>query len=356
MTKMDIRKKGLRIRHLNNIMTTEEVKKKRGRKKKVVEPNIEDANIEENVVTLTENIVEKPKSRRGRKTKAVVNAYDVDNGLNNNSDDENIIVKLNIRTTDSVSILNIQEIPAFQPNAYDAHNSFESTPQFIQYRDLGKEPSDNGPVKHEEVEPEPDTKELKVVELLKDFEMKNKVSEWPQSTSISCYWCCHPFNTVPFGIPVKFNKDKFHVFGCFCSLECATAYNFNSQESSDEIWERYNLINLLSRKLGYMPVVKQAPSRLALKMFGGHMDIDIFRKYFDSKKILNVNFPPMLTMTQQIEEINECDINSEYRYIPIDNDRINKYKEKLTLKRTKPLTNYKHTLDHLMNLKVSGNE
>jgi hypothetical protein len=87
-------------------------------------------------------------------------------------------------------------------------------------------------------------------------------------------------------------------------------------------------------------------------MFGGHMDIETFRKYFDSKKILNINFPPMMTMTQQIEEINECDINSEYRFIPLDNDRINKYKEKLTLKRNKPLTNYKHTLDHMMNLKI----
>jgi hypothetical protein len=332
-------------------MSTEEVKKKRGRKKKVVDPIVEES-VNTSLKTEVSPAVasEKPKSRRGRKTKAVVNAYDVGNGVNNMSDDENIIVKLNIRTTDSVDV--IMENNHISPNAYDAHNSFESTPQYLQYHESAHSDHENTDFHDNHVKPS-DPKDLRVVELLKDFEMKNKMSEWPQSTSISCYWCCHPFNTVPFGIPVKFYNEKFHVFGCFCSLECAAAFNFNSKESSDEIWERNNLMNLLSRKLGYKPVIKPAPSRLSLKMFGGHLDIDTFRQYFDSKKILNINFPPMMTMTQQIEEINECDINSEYRFIPLDNERINKYKEKLTLKRSKPLTNYKHTLDHMMNLKIN---
>ena len=119
------------------------------------------------------------------------------------------------------------------------------------------------------------------------------------------------------------------------------------------MWERYNLLNLLSRKLGYRPNVKQAAPREALAHFGGKMEIDEYRRYFDCTKILSVNFPPMMTLTQQIEEINECDMNSEYRYIPIDHERLNKYKEKLTLKRSKPLTDFKHTLDHLMNLKIN---
>ena len=60
----------------------------------------------------------------------------------------------------------------------------------------------------------------------------------------------------------------------------------------------------------------------------------------------------MMTLTQQIEEINESDINSEFKYIPLDTDRINKYKEKIKLKRTKPITEFKNTLDHAMNLKI----
>lgn len=313
------------------------VVKKRGRKKKVVDPEAS---------ALEPVLVEQPKPRRGRKTKTVTNTYVTDQINTSLSDDENIIVKLNINASNGK--LNLFEAETGQlPNAYDALNSFESTPLNFEVPSNVLNESDipvSTPLRND--------KDVRVVELLKDFEMKSKVSEWPQSTSIACYWCCHNFNTVPYGIPVKFYDGKYHVFGCFCSLECATAYNFDSQESSDEIWERYNLINLLSRSLGYKPIVKAAPNKLSLKMFGGHLDIEGFREYFESDKVLSVNFPPMMTLTQQVEEINECDIKSEYRYIPIDHDRINRYKEKLTLKRNKPLTDPKQTLDHMMNLTI----
>ncbi len=317
--------------------TQEVVKRKRGRKKKVDDSTTSNPTEEPDVAE------EKPKSRRGRKNKNVVNTYATGTSHSNVSDDENIIVQLNVKNIENPHILS-ESVAEDAPFAYDANiNHFASVPMNI-LNSKEDEMNDNNDIEYDFTP--------RVVELLKDFEMKSKISEWPSNTSICCYWCCHSFSTVPFGIPVKYYQDKFHVFGCFCSLECATAYNFNFQESTDEMWERYNLINLLSRKLGYKTCIKPAPSRLSLKMFGGHIDIDEFRSFTNTKKVLSINFPPMTTLTQQIEEINECDINSEYRYIPIDHERINKYKEKLTLKRTKPVTNFKHTLDHMMNLKI----
>jgi hypothetical protein len=323
------------------------IKKKRGRKPKN-QLLLENSNgaITEAIKKPVTGGDEKPKSRRGRKTKAVLNTYINDKDTINTSDDENIIVKLAVSSSNNEDINNVNNIT---PGAYDAVNSFESTP-FLLNKENDKKEETNENSKVEYIQK---TDTLRVVELLKDFEMKNKSAEWPQNTSIACYWCCHKFTTVPFGIPVKYQNDVFYVFGCFCSLECAAAYNFNSKERADEMWERYNLINLVSRKLKYKPNIKQAPPREALVHFGGKMEIDEYRKYFDSTKLLSINFPPMMTITQQVEEINECDVNSEYRYIPIDQDRLNKYKEKLTLKRNKPLTNFKHTLDHLMNLKIS---
>lgn len=200
---------------------------------------------------------------------------------------------------------------------------------------------------------------LKVIDLLTDFEEKNKNNEWPQTTSIFCYWCCHKFDNAPFGIPVKHSCNKFHVYGCFCSLECATAYNFESKESHDEIWERYNLINLLAVKIGSgcdaVKAVKAAPSRLSLSIFGGHLSIEEFREYCKTSKLININFPPMMTLKQQLEEINECDI-SDCKYIPVDTDRINRYKDKLNLKRTKPINNIEKTLDSTMNLQFGADE
>ena len=59
----------------------------------------------------------------------------------------------------------------------------------------------------------------------------------------------------------------------------------------------------------------------------------------------------MNSLSQQIEEINEFEVNNDFRYIPIDNDRINKIKEKM-IKRSKPITN-KNSLENTMNLKYT---
>jgi hypothetical protein len=88
----------------------------------------------------------------------------------------------------------------------------------------------------------------------------------------------------------------------------------------------YNLVN---RKLDMKNIVKPAPTRLSLKLFGGYMDIKEFRNFNTCNKLVNINFPPMNSLSQQIEEINEFEVNNDFRYIPIDNDRINKIKEKM---------------------------
>lgn len=297
---------------------------------------------------------EQTPSKRGRKPKVVYNGFSND-APHSTSDDDNIIMKLNVcQSTIDISqqfVMNTSDLP----DAYNimASNTFMSKPYEIDSADEDDESafSDIGIESAAPANRLTEESNLKVVQLLKDFEEKNKHNEWPSNTSISCYWCCHRFQNAPFGIPVKYVDGRFHVFGCFCSLECAAAHNVNNKESMDEMWERYNLINMLSRRIDYKPFVKPAPSRLSLSMFGGHMTIEDFRSYTDQTKLININFPPMMTMMQQIEEINESDVNNDFKYIPIDTDRINKYKEKLKLKRTKPLTDYKNTLDHTMNLK-----
>lgn len=205
----------------------------------------------------------------------------------------------------------------------------------------------------------------KVVRLLAEFEEKSKNGDWPLSTSVHCYWCCHRFDTTPLGLPIKFVGGRFHVVGCFCSLECAAAYNFSAaRESVDECLNRYSMINALSVRMGHSRVVRPAPDRLALAIFGGHMGIDEFRAHATQvltstpggerpQRQVVVNCPPMQSVTQQVEEVSDADLSSEYRYIPIDTERVNRYQEKVRLMRTKPLVNFKNTLDHSMKLKYS---
>jgi hypothetical protein len=272
------------------------------------------------------------KKKRGRKPKST---YSVSENASAAplclSDDENVIVRLQVPDDDTDNIL---ENPpcAYNKDKYNMIQGFDA----IEDNDAS--------LPHVQ-------DELKVMDVLKDFEEKNKNNEWPSNTSTCCYWCCHKFDNSPFGIPVNFSNGHFEVFGCFCSLECAAAYNFKDNESIDEVWERYNLINLLSRKVGLGRIVKPAPDKITLKMFGGFMDIEAFRSYSGTNKVMNVNFPPMTSLTQQIEEINEYELNSDLRYIPLDNERINRCKEKMIFKRNKPLISEKTTLESSMNVK-----
>lgn len=307
-----------------------DVKKKRGRK-----PKVPEVSVPKQEIVSTNNSDEdiEAKKKRGRKPKYVYSTEDiVASNQVSLSDDENVIVRLNVPSGELEETMN--KYNDEHPYAYNRD----------EYSNISNITYENN-CQSEEVT------DLKVVSLLKDFEEKNKINEWPSNTSISCYWCCHKFDNPPFGIPVNYTGEKFDVFGCFCSLECAASYNFKMQDSIDEMWERHNLINMLYRKLNVGKIVKPAPDKLALKMFGGYMDIDEFRSYFRSNKVININFPPMTSLTQQIEEINEYEVNNDFKYIPLDQDRVEKYKAKILVKRTKPLNINKNSLESSMNLK-----
>ena len=298
-----------------------DVKKKRGRKPK-----------EDVVIKDEKHEVVTEKKKRGRKPKSVYNVNDTSHTIiaTSLSDDENVIVRLQVNDNDS-DASNEDHPYAYNNDIYSTMRGFETC----------------------EVEKEKEYPNLKIVDVLKDFEQKNKNNEWPSNTSICCYWCCHKFDNSPYGIPVSYNNGNFEVFGCFCSLECAAAHNFKSNESLDEVWERYNLINLLCRRLNTGRIVKPAPDKMTLKMFGGFLDIENFRGYSKTNKVVNINFPPMTSLTQQIEEINEYELNNDLKYIPLDSERINRCKEKMIFKRNKPLINEKTTLESTMNLKYT---
>lgn len=307
------------------------------------------------VVASIDNGVNEPKKekgRRGRKPKYVYSSYDITTPVddstcaNNQPDDESVIVRLNIssdvlKTNDVVSGSNIEE----QPYAYnhDTYNNISNIADILNCQ----EDAPNGQKSKNEGN-------AKVINVLNEFAEKNKNNEWPTNTSISCYWCVHRFENAPFGIPINYKNGTFEVFGCFCSLECATAHNFSENRSHDEMWERYQLINMMSRQMNLGNIVRCAPPRLSLKMFGGNMDIETFRNMGKNNKLMNVNFPPMTSITQQLEEINDFEISNDFKYIPVDDDRINKYKEKIVFKRSKPLIDKNKSLESTMNLKFAS--
>jgi len=186
----------------------------------------------------------------------------------------------------------------------------------------------------------------------------NKMEKWPEKTNICCIWCCHEFDNTPWGIPYKYEDGLFHLFGIFCSPNCAASYIFNNLSYSNNKWEYFSLLNLLYYKIyNTIKEIYLAPSKLSLKKFGGCMEIDEYRDKLDKDNIYLLKFPPSISIIPVIEEINENkynikNMNKSNNFIPLDTNRIKKANKELKLKRSKPLTNSKNTLDSCMNINI----
>ena len=99
-----------------------------------------------------------------------------------------------------------------------------------------------------------------------------------------CYNCHHNFNNKPFFLPINYNSElqRFKVTGNFCSPNCVKAYALNSKIHSQKIY----LIGQMYRNLyGAYYKIKPAPPIQCLKEYGGNMTIEQYRESFDTDKI-----------------------------------------------------------------------
>lgn len=218
--------------------------------------------------------------------------------------------------------------------------------------------------------------EVPVQSLLSEFQKRTNDNDWPSDTNVWCHWCCHPFSGPPICLPSrvievasKEHAHRWEVSGCFCSFNCAAAYNFEVNDDSDDVWETYALLNHMNAEVsGMVDRVLPAPPRNTLKVFGGYLEIEDFRrKSLPSQYVSmcgevrkckgslidSLRFP-MMYVPQQVEEINEANISQPLRFIPVDTEHIHRVKEKqLQLKRSKPVVNPGNTLEKVMNLRIT---
>jgi hypothetical protein len=216
-----------------------------------------------------------------------------------------------------------------------------------------------------------DNRKKKFFHLFDDF-YENK--SWLKETDIACWWCCHNFNTVPLGLPIKYENKKFTVKGIFCSFACISSYNKN--ESTNK-YNNVPLIHFLYKKLtgilvdcgkdlfakslveklpldmfngdiqlrdiyieGLMELrtaaLEPAPPRCALKKFGGELSIEEFRASTKEHKMYNFIEYPLSICRDYVEEV---DIRNVKRLnlkafnkteMVLDNNKIEEVQTRLT--------------------------
>lgn len=165
----------------------------------------------------------------------------------------------------------------------------------------------------------------------------------PTKTDLCCWWCTCSFDTLPTFLPEKYSKNNFYVSGCFCSFNCAGAYNLSLRDN--KVWDRYSLLKLMYYMVNKNKInsisdidINIAGPKELLKKYGGHMDIEEYRK---NSKILGREYhkliPPFIPVNSGFEEITNSKINSSN---PNLSSILNSFKNSDTfVKRTKPLNN-----------------
>jgi len=360
----------------DDVVNEDPLKKKRGRKCKPKEENVEVEKIQKKrgrkpkIKDLEE--IEKIPKKRGRKPKEkVYSVKELPKTFFEENKNETLILHLPIKTMDIIN----ENIPLPNNNndLYSIYNDVDNykindnnlllTQDNLLNENNTKQEShvDNNEFQNKEDE----NKINKVIKknlknIMYEFINANNDKIWPESTNIYCWWCCHPFTCTPCALPEYYKKEKFYVNGCFCSFNCTASYNFSKND--DNIWERYSLLNLMYKKLYSTNFVKinLAPPRETLKIFGGYMSIEEFRENsLKNDKIFTVVSPPLISIIPKIEENianntnNMSNTKNLKNNFPLINENIlNKTQNNLKFKRNKPITNPNSTLQSFMDLKI----
>ena len=158
---------------------------------------------------------------------------------------------------------------------------------------------------------------------------------WPRSTVHACWWCCHQFDGIPVGLPLRHVAGVFHCTGVFCGLECALAYNRRERHGHDAD-DTANHIQLMAMRMvpGHaFRGVRAAPDRCLLRLFGGPLSIEEFRAVTapGSERDLRLHLPPVQAVVAAVEEISTAAAGSTRRTdqrIPLDLARIRRAGER----------------------------
>ncbi len=278
---------------------------------------------------------------------------------NEEQEEDEIILHLPISRDDIKSmslddpeLSNLMDKPVVNTNSIssddnDSSDEKDKTSE-INYKQYGfiikklKEENDDLKKYLSEITPMYFTEVKKIYPLdLKLFDMQNSVLI-PKKTNICCWWCTYQFDCFPTYLPEKYSENKFYVTGCFCSFNCAGAYNLNLGDN--KIWERYSLLKQLYYMINKEKInsvsdidINIAGPKELLDKFGGPMNITEYRK---NSKILGREYhkliPPFLPITIGFEETTNSKISTKN----INMSNILNFKnEHVVMKRNKPVSN-----------------
>ena len=145
----------------------------------------------------------------------------------------------------------------------------------------------------------------------------------------ACFWCTCDFDNPPVYIPKHFIKGSYHVYGCFCSPECAAAHLMEENIDSSSKFERYHLINNIYTKIyDYKKNIKPAPNPFyLLDKYYGNLSIQEYRSLLRNERLFLVVDKPLTRILPELHEDND-DFIINNKIIPVNTLLIKKKLQK----------------------------
>jgi len=135
----------------------------------------------------------------------------------------------------------------------------------------------------------------------------------------ACFWCTYSFDNQSIYIPKHLLKETYHVYGCFCSPECATAYLMQENIDSSIKFERYYLLNnIYGGVYNYTKNIKPAPSPYyMLEKYYGNLTIQEYRALLSNDRLFLIVDKPLTKVMPELHQANEDHIIS-HKIIPMN--------------------------------------
>ena len=291
--------------------------------------------------TAEDSTNEPPKRKRGRKPKGgkIIST----DSLPDNSDENNkpnVILHLRCHLKDlGSSILSTSLIAEAANNMekVEAYSSYDTRAGDLEYQvidnpDVGKDTFVESELKVSDSTSKINAKLKELSRCLHSNDISDKKS--------ACFWCTCEFDNPPISIPQYELNGTYHVYGCFCSPECAVAHLMEQRIDQSMKFERYALLNHLYCKLyDYERNIRPAPDpHYTLDKYYGNLSIQEYRKLLKSERLLLIVEKPL---TRVLPELHQ-DSNDQMFGV---NSSVNSNQPKYRLKRKNTQTNKKTVVD-----------
>ena len=193
------------------------------------------------------------------------------------------------------------------------NNNFENTPVDVEEEEINiiKNNLNN---KQKNTENNDISKKIKILEHnLHINNVDNKKS--------ACFWDTCEFDNTPVSIPKHFINNTYHVYGCFCSPECAVAFLMKENIDSSFKFERLQLLNhIYSKSYNYTKNIKPAPNpHYTLDKYYGNLNIQEYRCLLGFERLFLVVDKPLTHIMPELHADNDDFIISN-KIIPTNNN------------------------------------